>query len=199
MSSIEATLEMTYICFETLLEIFDYKYEPTKLTEKESKSKLPLFVSFHKIKENKNTLRGCIGTFEKQKLEEGLKKYTKKAAFHDSRFKPLKKSELKNLECSVSLLTNFENAKNYLDWELGKHGIRIEFLNYHATYLPHVAPNRSWDKITTIQHLARKAGFKKDLNDNILNQIKLEKFQASKISSLFLDFLKAKKMDNFEF
>lgn len=39
---------------------------------------------------------------------------------------------------------NFEEADNYLDWTIGVHGIRIEFLNERgskrsATYLPKVA------------------------------------------------------------
>lgn len=39
---------------------------------------------------------------------------------------------------------NFEEADNYLDWTIGVHGIRIEFLNDRgsrrsATYLPKVA------------------------------------------------------------
>jgi AMMECR1 domain-containing protein len=36
----------------------------------------------------------------------------------DSRFEPIKKDELTKLYCSVSLLTNFEEAKDYLDWEV---------------------------------------------------------------------------------
>lgn len=47
----------------------------------------------------------------------------------------------------MSLEQNFEEAKNYLDWTLGVHGIRIEFLNERgsrrsATYLPQVAPEQ---------------------------------------------------------
>lgn len=45
---------------------------------------------------------------------------------------------------SVSILQHFEEAEHYLDWKLGKHGIRIEFLSERgnkrtATYLPQVA------------------------------------------------------------
>ena len=44
----------------------------------------------------------------------------------------------------MSILTDFEEAGDYLDWEPGTHGIRIEFLNDKghkktATYLPEVA------------------------------------------------------------
>ena len=36
----------------------------------------------------------------------------------DTRFSPISQSELKELHCGVSLLTNFENADNYLDWQV---------------------------------------------------------------------------------
>ena len=40
------------------------------------------------------------------------------SALRDSRFKPISLDEVNNLHCSVSLLTNFESDKNYLDWEV---------------------------------------------------------------------------------
>lgn len=44
-------------------------------------------------------------------------------------------------------MQGFEDARGYLDWTLGVHGIRIEFLNERgskrtATYLPHVASDQ---------------------------------------------------------
>lgn len=64
------------------------------------------------------------------------------------------------------VLQNFEDARGYLDWTLGVHGIRIEFHNERgskkaATYLPQVAPEQG--------KLPRT---KPDHNQcNILNQI----------------------------
>lgn len=40
------------------------------------------------------------------------------SALKDSRFPPLTREELPKLFCSVSLLTNFEDASDYLDWEV---------------------------------------------------------------------------------
>lgn len=65
----------------------------------------------------------------------------------DTRFSPISSDELGRLHVSVSLLRHFEDAKNYLDWEIGIHGIRIEFFNEHgykrtATFLPEVAPQQ---------------------------------------------------------
>ena len=36
----------------------------------------------------------------------------------DSRFQPISSEEVSRLECGVSLLTNFERAAHYQDWEV---------------------------------------------------------------------------------
>ena len=36
----------------------------------------------------------------------------------DSRFDPITKEEFTKLHCSVSILTHFEEARDYLDWEV---------------------------------------------------------------------------------
>jgi hypothetical protein len=66
------------------------------------------------------------------------------SAFKDSRFSPITADELSKLHVSVSILTNFEDAEDHMDWEVGTHGIRIEFHSDRgsrrtATYLPEVA------------------------------------------------------------
>lgn len=50
-----------------------------------------------------------------------------------------------------------------MDWEIGKHGIRINFIyrnrRYGATYLPDVPVEQGWTKEETIESLMRKAGW----------------------------------------
>ena len=50
-----------------------------------------------------------------------------------------------------------------MDWEIGKHGLRISFSwnsrRYGATYLPDVAREQGWTKEDTIVSLMRKAGW----------------------------------------
>jgi len=41
---------------------------------------------------------------------------------------------VENLTCGVSLLTDFEKVENPLDWEVGKHGIEIDFKAKGRTY-----------------------------------------------------------------
>lgn len=40
------------------------------------------------------------------------------SALRDRRFPPIQLKELPNLECTVSLLTNYEHGLHYLDWEV---------------------------------------------------------------------------------
>ena len=45
------------------------------------------------------------------------------SAFNDTRFQPVKWEEVPRLECTVSLLTNFEYGKDHLDWEVSGEGV----------------------------------------------------------------------------
>ena len=91
-----------------------------------------------------------------------LKKYALTSALNDSRFDPISLKEVPALNCSVSLLVEFEKGKDALDWEIGKHGIEISFEDndeeYSATFLPEVADEEKWSKEETLKHLVRKAG-----------------------------------------
>jgi len=65
-----------------------------------------------------------------------LSRYAYISAFEDDRFDPISKKELPYLSCAVSLLTNFEQGKNAYDWEVGIHGITIEF--QESNHLPFI-------------------------------------------------------------
>lgn len=80
-------------------------------------------------------------------LQSGLREYAITSAFKDSRFNPITRDEFTKLSVSVSILRHFEDGSDFLDWEVGVHGIRIEFTNEKgskrtATYLPEVAPEQ---------------------------------------------------------
>lgn len=103
-------------------------------------------------------LRGCIGTFNAMNLQSGLREYAITSAFKDSRFNPITRDEFPKLSVSVSILTQFEDGNDFLDWEVGVHGIRIEFINEKgnkrtATYLPEVAPEQGneWMKTCNVE------------------------------------------------
>ncbi|KAK4157698.1 AMMECR1 domain-containing protein [Chaetomidium leptoderma] len=131
---------------------------PEPLTES------PLFVTWNTLSPRGHaSLRGCIGTFEAQDLDEGLSSYALISALQDTRFPPVAARELPALEVAVTLLTDFEDAADALDWQLGTHGLRISFYyhgkRYGATYLPDVAVEQGWTKEETLVSLMRKAGW----------------------------------------
>ncbi|KAJ5805421.1 uncharacterized protein N7503_003023 [Penicillium pulvis] len=133
-------------------------------SDSKSDEKYPLFVTWNTIsRSGSKSLRGCIGTFEAQKLESGLKSYARNSAFDDTRFSPIPKSLLPALSCSLTLLGSFEPCTNPMDWNLGTHGLRISFIHrgrrYGATYLPDVAVEQGWSKEETVESLMRKAGW----------------------------------------
>ena len=147
-------------CFEVLesaLSNKDYKIIP--FPEEFKGKSYPLFVTWTLGKEKE--LRGCIGTFEKSKLEKQLGKYALISAFEDDRFEePINKNELKILNCEVSLLIKFEEVKDPMDWVVGTHGIDIEFedskgQSFTATFLPEVAKEEGWDQRTTLKYLVQ--------------------------------------------
>lgn len=61
------------------------------------------------------------------------------------------------------MLTDFETIASPMDWEIGRHGLRISFVHrsrrYGSTYLPDVAREQGWSKMETIISLMRKAGW----------------------------------------
>ncbi|PKS07133.1 hypothetical protein jhhlp_005733 [Lomentospora prolificans] len=137
----------------------------TSLTGEPEIRESPLFITWNVVSQpdGYRALRGCIGTFEDQDLEDGIASYALTSALHDTRFNPIRLSELPSLEVAVTLLTDFEDADDAMDWTLGVHGIRINFVyhgrRYGSTYLPDVATEQGWTKEETIVSLMRKAGW----------------------------------------
>lgn len=122
-----ATPEHCFHAFDALYcALTDRDPIPPKFVDE----KYPLFVTWNTRSTRPGRaprLRGCIGTFEAQPIQDGLADYALISAFKDSRFNSIEKQELPNLECAVSLLTKFEDADTYLDWTVGVHGIYISF------------------------------------------------------------------------
>lgn len=154
-----------------------------------SGEKCPLFITWNTISSSGNkSLRGCIGTFEPQLLEDGLSSYAMTSAFDDHRFSPIPKDLMPRLQCAVTLLINFSSpTKDPMDWTIGTHGIRISF-TYHgrrlgATYLPDVALEQGWTKEEAIVSLMRKAGWsgKKDEWRKVLG-LELVRYEGKKVS-----------------
>nr|XP_056715330.1 nuclear protein AMMECR1 isoform X2 [Euleptes europaea] len=124
-------------------------------------------------------------------------------ALKDSRFPPMTREELPRLFCSVSLLTNFEDVCDYMDWEVGVHGIRIEFINEKgskrtATYLPEVAKEQGWDHIQTIDSLLRKGGYKAPITNDFRKTIKLTRYRSEKMTMSYTEYLAHRQHHHFQ-
>lgn len=160
----------------------------------------PLFVTWNTARPGSRSysLRGCIGTFEAQPLSEGLSSYALASALQDHRFSPITVSELPTLQVAVTLLTDFEEAADAMDWTLGVHGIRISFhargRRYGACYLPDVAVEQGWDKEETIVSLMRKAGWSGRREKwTEVTDLKVVRFQGLAESLEYEDFAKWRK------
>jgi AmmeMemoRadiSam system protein A len=105
-------------------------------------------------------LRGCIGRFDAtQPLFEMIQQMAVASATQDSRFLPVTKSELKELEIEISVLTPMKLIKSIDEIVLGKHGIYIKKGNRSGTFLPQVATDTGWTLEEFLGHCSRdKAG-----------------------------------------
>ena len=176
--------------FDTLISKLTKENIPSVFPPSLKSKKFPLFVTWT-VGPSKS-LRGCIGTFKSDNLEKNLKQFALTAAFEDSRFNPIKINEVKNLNVGISLLTNFEKAKDCYDWEIGKHGIQIQFLkHYHATFLPEVAVEHNMDKETTLRELVQKAMYFGDLED-VIDKIETTRYQSKKLFMTYDEYSKFK-------
>ena len=113
-----------------------------------------LFVSWY----CQDKLRGCLGSLNSVSLRTGMSHYALSSALEDTRFPPLKQKDFKKSTCNVNLLHSFVKCEDWNDWSLGCHGVIVQYKDYKATFLPHVAPAQEWTKEETIRAALLKAG-----------------------------------------
>ncbi|OQX81386.1 MAG: hypothetical protein B6D61_00770 [Bacteroidetes bacterium 4484_249] len=114
---------------------------------------------------NKNhALRGCIGRFNaEQPLYEVVQQMAISSSTQDTRFLPVMKYEIEDLEIEISVLTPMKKITSIDEIELGKHGIYIKKANKTGTFLPQVATETGWNLEEFLGHCARdKAGLSWD-------------------------------------
>lgn len=189
---VSANREMAVYCFDALVAHYNSEDAPPPAFDE---GQYPLFVTWKKVVNGgEPRLRGCIGTLEARCLINGFKDYALTSALKDRRFPPIQAKELPSLECTVSILTDFETANNYLDWEVGTHGLIIEFTDpeYNtrrsATYLPEVAAHEGWTKVEAIDSLMRKAGFSGPITESLRKRIRLTRYQSTLFTLHYSDY-----------
>jgi AmmeMemoRadiSam system protein A len=97
-------------------------------------------------------LRGCIGNFEPEDpVYKVIQNVAVSAAVRDSRFTPVTKSELPELEIEISTMSPQKLISNWQDIQIGKHGVRIVLNGKSGTLLPQVATDNNWDLETFLE------------------------------------------------
>ncbi|KAJ7284220.1 hypothetical protein O6H91_01G086900 [Diphasiastrum complanatum] len=189
---VSASKEMAVYCFDILVAHYTGDLVPPPAFEE---GNYPLFVTWKKVTNGgEPRLRGCIGTLEARCLFSGFKDYALTSALRDRRFPPIQVKEIPYLECTVSLLTNYELAGSYLDWEVGKHGMILEFVDpdnsrRSATYLPEVAAQEGWTKVETVDSLVRKAGYVGPITESLRRKFRITRYQSSLYTMNYSDYV----------
>ena len=80
------------------------------------------------------------------------------AAFRDPRFPALDPEELPEIRFEVSILSAPKPIAGPEEFQIGEHGIILQKNGRSAVFLPQVAPEQGWDRVTTLNYLAMKAG-----------------------------------------
>ena len=107
-------------------------------------------------------LRGCVGFVEAVAcLYQTVIETARAAAFEDTRFWPVTREELAELQVSVSILTK-PKAILPEQVEVGRHGLIVGMGGRRGLLLPQVPVEHNWDRITFLEQTCRKAGLPLD-------------------------------------
>jgi AmmeMemoRadiSam system protein A len=134
----------------TAKEMPAYRTSSTALLENKG-----AFVSLHRGEE----LRGCIGQiYPDRELFKIVQNCVLSAAKNDTRFMPVRKEELRDLNIEISVLTPLRRIQDINEIEVGKHGLYVVQGHCRGLLLPQVATEYGWDRMTFIAQTCRKAG-----------------------------------------
>lgn len=119
-----------------------------------------MFVTLHK----NGHLRGCIGYITgKEPLYRAAVDLTVASAVHDSRFRPVSKEELADIDIEISVMSPLRRITNADEIIMGVHGVVVKKGFHQGVFLPQVATETGWDKETFLRELcSQKAGLEPD-------------------------------------
>jgi len=107
-------------------------------------------------------LRGCVGyVFPVASLYRTVAETARAAAFEDTRFAPVTLEEARELEVSLSILSQLKIVRPE-EVKLGLHGLVITHGGRRGLLLPQVPVEHQWDRVTFIEQTCRKAGLPLD-------------------------------------
>ena len=127
-----------------------------------------VFVTLHTFP--KKELRGCIGFVRPDRpLAEAVVMAAKLAAFEDTRFEPVTRSELESIIIEISVLSVPESIKAKDTTSLlkavhiGQDGLVIQYGRSSGLLLPQVAIEWNFTPQTFLEAVCEKAGLPKDM------------------------------------
>jgi AmmeMemoRadiSam system protein A len=108
-------------------------------------------------------LRGCIGFIEPVlPLHQAVMQASVYAACRDSRFKPVTRDELEDIDIEISVLTPLKKISHPSMIMVGKHGLVIARDGKRGILLPQVAVEQNWTRQTFLERACLKAGLPKN-------------------------------------
>jgi len=107
-------------------------------------------------------LRGCVGyVIPMYSLYRTIAETAVAAAFHDSRFMPVRADELSRLQVEISVLSPIQPIDPE-EVEIGRHGLIITYANRRGLLLPQVPLEHHWDREMFLRQTCVKAGLPED-------------------------------------
>lgn len=108
-------------------------------------------------------LRGCIGFIEPVlPLHQAVMQASVYAACKDSRFLPVTRDELEDIDVEISVLTPLKKIRQPNRIMVGKHGLVIAMDGKRGLLLPQVAVEHNWTRETFLEQACLKAGLPKN-------------------------------------
>ncbi len=115
--------------------------------------------SFVTLWRKNGDLRGCVGYIPPLfPLYQAVYDSAWNAARNDTRFFPVKESELPGLKMDISVLSPLHPIESPEQFQAGKEGIVLDKDGRRSVYLPEVAERFGWNREQTLNQLALKAG-----------------------------------------
>ena len=106
------------------------------------------------------SLRGCIGyIISDQPLWQTVCEAAVQASQNDPRFPPVRRSEIKNLEIEISILSEPFPLNNYDEIEIGKHGLILNEKGRRGLLLPQVPIEHHLNREQFLDAICHKTGF----------------------------------------
>jgi AmmeMemoRadiSam system protein A len=126
------------------------KFELTPILRRKSGA----FVTLHA----QGDLRGCIGYIEGIKpLYETVMDNARNAATEDTRFSPVGKAELAQIDIEISALSPLRKIGSVEEIVIGKHGLLIKKGYNQGVFLPQVPVEQGWNLEQYLEGICRKA------------------------------------------